>query len=294
MLTADRVVLALGNPPPRLPRSVHVDGSRLLPDPWSPDLVDRVGEADRVLLVGTGLTAVDVAVQISCARPSVRLTAMSRHGLLPLRHLADPPGPAPAFGADAHSLRAVLGEVRRCLAAGADWRCLVESLKLVANDVWASLPYDDRDQFVRHVKRHWEVARHRMAPVMADSIDELRNNGRLTVAIPSAVDVASYDVVVNCTGPAPVATPGWSPLVDNLAVKGMLWPGPFGLGIDVDADGALLDADGVAARGVYAVGAARRGVEWEVAAVPDIRRQAVRLARHLDAAAAEPLVSLVG
>jgi uncharacterized NAD(P)/FAD-binding protein YdhS len=91
-----------------------------------------------------------------------------------------------------------------------------------------------------------------------------------------------------------VTTLGWSRLVDNLAVKGMLWPGPFGLGIDIDADGALLDADGVAARGMYAVGAARRGVEWEVAAVPDIRRQALRLARHLDAVSAEPPASLVG
>jgi uncharacterized NAD(P)/FAD-binding protein YdhS len=119
-------------------------------------------------------------------------------------------------------------------------------------------------------------------------------DGRLTLAFPGDVDPASYDVVVNCTGPAPVPTPGWNPLVDDLAVKGMLWPGPYGLGIDVDADGALIDADGVAARGLYAVGAARRGVEWEVAAVPDIRRQAQRLARHLDASTTMTPVSLVG
>jgi uncharacterized NAD(P)/FAD-binding protein YdhS len=294
VLSADVVVLALGNPPPRMPRSVAVDESRLLPDPWSPDLLDRVGDGDRVLLVGTGLTAVDVAAQISCARPAAHLTAMSRHGLLPLRHLPEPPSPAPSFDGDVRSLRAVLAEVRRCLGAGADWRCLVESLKLVANDVWAALPGDDREQFARHVRRHWEVARHRMAPAMADVIDDLLAGGRLTLAVPAEVDPASYDVVVNCTGPAPVTTPGWSRLVDNLAVKGMLWPGPFGLGIDIDSDGALLDADGVAARGMYAVGAARRGVEWEVAAVPDIRRQALRLARHLDAVSAEPPASLVG
>src|SRR5215211_1060760 len=52
VLSADVVVLALGNPPPRMPRSVAVDEPRLLPDPWSPDLLDRVGDGDRVLLVG--------------------------------------------------------------------------------------------------------------------------------------------------------------------------------------------------------------------------------------------------
>ncbi len=98
--------------------------------------------------------------------------------------------------------------------------------------------------------------------------------------------------MVNCTGPAPVSSPGWNPLVDRLAVAGMLRPGPLGLGVDLDADGALVDAHGVAARGVYAVGAARRGVEWEVAAVPDLRRQADALVRHL--VAELPAAEMVG
>ena len=90
---------------------------------------------------------------------------------------------------------------------------------------------------------------------------------------------------MNCTGPAPVSSPGWNPLVDRLAVEGdALARARSASGVDLDADGALIDAHGVAARGIYAVGAARRGVEWEVAAVPDIRRQADRLVRHLAAA----------
>ncbi len=281
VLTADVVVLALGNPPPRRPRGIDADDDRFAPDPWDPGLLDRVGDDDRVLLVGTGLTTVDVTAQIAAARPRVRMTAVSRHGLLPLRHVEQAPGPASSFDGDVRTLGAVLAEVRRCVDAGADWRCVVESLKTVANDVWGSLSFDDKEQFTRHVSRYWEIARHRMAPAMAEIVDDLLATGRLTVASSRDVDPATYDLVVNCTGPAPVSTPGWNPLVDSLAVKGMLWPGPFGLGIDVDADGALIDADGVGARRMYAVGAARRGVEWEVAAVPDIRRQAVRLAEHL-------------
>ncbi len=296
--TADAVVLALGNPPPRRPRGLAVDESRWVGDPWDPSLLDRIGEDDRVLLVGTGLTTVDVAAQVAGARPGVRLTAVSRHGLLPLHHLRGAPSPAPTFDGDVRTLRGVLAEVRRRAAEGADWRCLVESLKQAANGLWAGLSPAERERFVRHVGRYWEVARHRMAPPMAEVIDDLLATGRLEVrSTRDGVDPAAYDVVVNCTGPAPVSSTGWSPLVDDLAVKGLLWPGPFGLGIDVDADGALVDEDGLAARGLFAVGAARRGVEWEVAAVPDIRRQAVRLARHLvrDASdAAAPPGALVG
>ena len=98
---------------------------------------------------------------------------------------------------------------------------------------------------------------------------------------------------MNCTGPAPVGTPGWNPLVDNLAVNGHALARAVRARGGRRQRGALLDADGVAARGMYAVGAARRGVDWEVAAVPDIRRQAVRLARHLGDPAPQP-VELVG
>ena len=253
VLCADVVVLALGNPPPRRPRGLPADDARVLLDPWVPGLLERIGEIDRVLLVGTGLTTVDVAARVAAALPRVQIVATSRHGLLPLRHVVEPPVPASTFDCDVRTVHAALTELRRGRREGADWRSLVEALKGVANQVWGALSHD------------------------------LLAGGRLVVTAADRPDVASYDVVVNCTGPAPVSTPGWNPLVDRLAVKGMLWPGPLGLGVDVDADGALVDAHGLAARGIYAVGAARRGVEWEVAAVPDIRRQAVRLASHLAA-----------
>ena len=283
VLTADLVVLALGNPPPRAPRGLDLPADRLVEDPWTPDLADRLGPDDRVLLVGTGLTTVDVVASLSCARPGVRITATSRHGLLPHRHLPELPHPTPTFDGDVRGLSEVLAEVRRSRAAGADWRSLVESLKLLGNDAWAAWTPTERSRFDRHVARRWEVARHRMAPPMAGIVDEALGSGRLTLARTGEVDPSSYDLVVNCTGPGPVSAPGWNPLVDHLILTGLLWPGPLGRGLDLAADGALLDAHGVAARGIYAVGAARRGFEWEVAAVPDIRRQVESLVTVLAA-----------
>ena len=294
VLAADSVVLALGNPPPRRPRGLPVDDVRFADDPWDPDLLDRVGPHDSVLLIGTGLTTVDVSAQLASARPGVSITATSRHGLLPLHHVVEAPCPAPAFDADVVTLREVLREVRRCLAAGADWRCVVESVKAVANDLWTGFSLEDKERFTRHVARRWEIARHRMAPAMAEIVDDLLGTGRLTVVPTSQVDPASYDLVVNCTGPAPVSSTGWNPLVDSLAVKGMLWPGPLGLGFDVDADGALLDADGLGARGMYAVGAAPRGGDWEVAAVPDNPRQAFDMHKVVLALDLDPATELVG
>jgi uncharacterized NAD(P)/FAD-binding protein YdhS len=283
VLTADVVVLALGNPPPRVPRGLEVPADRLVVDPWDPGLVDRVGPHDRVLLVGTGLTTVDLVASLGDARPGARITAASRHGLLPRRHLPELPHPSPGFDGDVRSLREVLAEVRAGRAAGADWRSLVESLKLLGNDAWSAWTPAERSRFDRHVARRWEIARHRMAPPMAAIVDQALASGRLTLARSAEVDPASYDLVVNCTGPGPVSAPGWNPLVDDLVRGGVLRPGPLGRGVDLDRDGALLDTCGVPARGIYAIGAARRGFEWEVAAVPDIRRQVVGLVGRLTA-----------
>jgi uncharacterized NAD(P)/FAD-binding protein YdhS len=92
-----------------------------------------------------------------------------------------------------------------------------------------------------------------------------------------------FDVVINCAGPAPVGTPGWSLLLDHLIVRGSVHPDRLGLGLDVDHDGALIGERGIA-RGLYAIGAARRGEGWEVSAVPDLRVQATSLAVRILAA----------
>lgn len=279
---ADVVVLALGNPPPRRPPGLCLDViDTVVDDPWAPGLVDAVPDDGRVLLVGTGLTMVDLAVQICAARPLARLTAVSRHRLLPRPHLPVDGGPVPPYDADDSSLAAVMAAVRRAADRGQDWRSEVEAVKGVANDLWRRLSLDERGRFVSHVARYWEVARHRMAPATAAAVDDLLASRRLVVAAPEDVDTTTFDLAVNCTGWGSVCAPGWNPLVDRLAVKGMLWPGPHSLGVDVDLAGALLDAHGLRARGLYALGAARRGAEWEVAAVPDLRRQACAMAQDI-------------
>jgi uncharacterized NAD(P)/FAD-binding protein YdhS len=235
-----------------------------------------------VLLVGTGLTMVDVAAQLANAHHEVEMVAVSRHGLLPRRHLEQPPLPAGVASGPARSVADALAAVRAATVhAGGDWRGVVETFKAGANEQWAAWSYAEQQRFLRHAARHWEVARHRMAPAMADLVEGLLLDGRLRVVRSGSVDGGSFDLVVNCTGPGPVATPGWNALVDGLAARGLLRPGPHGLGLDVSSDGRLLDEGGAPARALHVVGAARRGVEWEVAAVPDIRRQARDVARWL-------------
>ena len=91
-LGADQVVLATGNAVPSLPRALTAlaGDPRLVPDPWATGALGCIREGQRVVLVGTGLTAVDVAITLA-RREGVALVATSRHGLLPAAHLPDRP-----------------------------------------------------------------------------------------------------------------------------------------------------------------------------------------------------------
>ena len=93
----DAVVLATGRAATRhrLGPAALRDSAFFVPDPWAPGALDVVrrdaaGPAD-VLLVGTGLTMVDVVLSLTgpAQRPDRRVHAVSRHGELPTRHAAE-------------------------------------------------------------------------------------------------------------------------------------------------------------------------------------------------------------
>jgi uncharacterized NAD(P)/FAD-binding protein YdhS len=289
------VVLALGNPPPHPQpiRDTVFGGPRYVADPWASGALDVVGADDRVLLLGTGLTMVDVALSLATRYPGVRMVAASRHALLPRRHARAPfpvsEGVAPSAPGLRALVRAVRQQIRAAEGAGHDWRGVVDGIRPQIGDLWERLSYEDRDRFLRHLARRWEVHRHRMAPAVADRIDALRASGQLVVR-PGLPEVAGFTRIVNCTGPQSVAATGWNALVDRLLADGQARPDPLRLGFDLDRHGALVDATGTASRRVYAIGAARRGTRWEAAAIPETRRHASDLAAHLlgPAAASEP------
>ena len=284
-VAADTVVLALGNPPPQRQPEFAGWGDRYVEDPWAAHLPAAVGAAREVLLLGTGLTMVDVVAQLHEASPTTRFTAVSRRGLLPTAHRHGSARLHDSFHPGTGSLHLLLQRVREQIAevedVGGDWRDVVDSLRACANELWRDLSAADQDSFVEQVSRHWEIARHRMSPVMAAHIAGLRRGGVLRVATIDEVDVEAFDRVVNCTGPRPVPTPGWSPLVDTLLERGSIRPHRLGLGLDLDPSGRVIDRAGRTERAIYAVGAARRGLEWEVAAIPDLRHQASQLATDL-------------
>jgi uncharacterized NAD(P)/FAD-binding protein YdhS len=284
-LDAARVVLATGVTPPstRWAAGRVLAHDRFIADPWRPGALDPIGPRDRVRLVGTGLTAVDVALTLDA--PDRPIVMVSRHGLLPTAHVQPPRAPLPVDGdlptTLAGARRLVRALVAASVAASGDWRPAIDGLRPYTAGIWSLFSDADRAEFVARHARRWEVARHRMAPAVAARIAAMRADGRLTVRAGAAPDeVAPGEWVVNATGPDPDARRA-DPLLRTLIARGTAAPGPIGLGLATDADGRLLDASGAVVPGLYTLGATRRGQLWESTAVPELRAQAYALAMML-------------
>ncbi|MEY2244575.1 FAD/NAD(P)-binding protein [Streptomyces sp. BF23-18] len=308
-LAADSVVLATGPAattgawaPPRLRASERFIGSPWAPGALDGPLADPAGRApegasDDVLLVGTGLTAVDLALSLD--RPGRTVHALSRTGLLPQPHALSPaPAMAAPEGLDTPDLRtlrrAVYRHIGRAVRAHGDWRPALDSLRPHTARLWRSLTPEERAAFLRSEGALWNTHRHRMAPATAESLDRARTARRLRVHTGGIADAVprpdgselltlsngrrlTAGWVIDCTGPGPRSEdPLWRSLFDT----GAAVPGPLGLGV-ATRDGRLLDAGGRAGLAVFTLGAPRRGELWETTAIPEIRVQAAELAEQV-------------
>jgi uncharacterized NAD(P)/FAD-binding protein YdhS len=279
-LVGDQVVLALGNP---APGDVPSAATTVIGDPWAPGALDGIDSEARVLLIGTGLTMIDVATSLARKHPGIRLTATSRHLLLPEVHLGESAPAGPGIDGDLATLREMIAafrsELDKAETAGSPWQTVMDGVRPQIQTLWQALSIPDRRRFVAHVARRWDTARHRMAPVVAAELKGLLDAGTLTLA--GGVDHSRYDVAVNCTGPRSVARKGWNPLVDALLDAGDAASDPLGLGLDADASGALRDATGAVNDRLFTIGSALKGALWETVAIGEIRLVASRIADRI-------------
>jgi uncharacterized NAD(P)/FAD-binding protein YdhS len=296
-LEADAVVLATGISPPAAVRG-PVGHPAYVADPWDRDAVAALSGRDEVLIVGTGLTMVDLALTLG---GGPRLTAISRTGELPRCHSAGLPRPGtPAVLPGETTSADVIADRVATLAQVGEWRTVVDSLRPVTQELWRSLPVAEKARFLERHARDWEVRRHRMAPRVAARLRELIASGGLRVAAGGveAIEPAGdrlavrtrdetllVDGAINATGPAWDCRHGDSELVRCLLASGVAAPGPLGLGLRTDPGGALIDRHGHGSRSLFTLGALRRGELWETVAVPEIRTQAAALAARIAALA---------
>ncbi len=301
----DAAVLALGALPPCALAGVSeraLASGRYVVDPW-PLLAcvdETVAAPRRVLVIGLGLTAVDVLLELSARWPDAHFTALSRHGVLPAAHLHSvvaPDGDSAEWIAsmhDAPEIHAWLHLLREA-TAHREWRTVIDSLRPHASTLWQALSTAERARFMRHARWAWERVRHRMPPQVAEAIAAIEHSDRLqrergrvlaveliddalqvTISHAGVARTLHADLVIQAAGLETNAQHTAHPLVRQLLTNAHVEPDPLGLGLCADRDGRLQHA-GESWPHLFALGSLLRGTLWESTAMPEIRLQA----RHL-------------
>lgn len=307
-IVADHVVLAFGNFAPARPSELQqLDSCSVYKeDPWSPSTQVASDQAPRVLLVGSGLTAVDTLVTLRQTHPEAKITMVSRRGLLPTAHRNRIPnvGFSTTICADmlasVSSVSSYMKLVRREVARSPEhWREVVAALRPITSELWERLPLDERKRFLRHVQPHWDVYRHRVAPqtfriyqeALAASNISLIAGRIFSVAVEGAcvsvrikargtenVVECLFDQVINCTGPCTDIEKITDPLISYLSNEEIICADTLNLGIKVSKNYSVVDNSGKTVQWLSYVGPMLKAQLWEATAVPELRQHARALA----------------
>jgi uncharacterized NAD(P)/FAD-binding protein YdhS len=266
------------------------DPALFINNPWGGEAkaaVERlVASGGDALILGTGLTMVDMVLSLAAAGHRGRIVALSRRGQVPRAHAPHDAVPVEWDDVPQGNVRTLMRWLRARSGAGS-WRGAVDSLRPHAQALWRSLGPAQQDRFLRHARPYWDVHRHRIAPQVAGQLKDLIAAGQLEVVAGRLQSVEAADgglqatirrrgtgvmregrfgAVFNCTGPLGAMARTRDPLLRQMIERGL---------VDIDRLGIGLAVDGAskAGEGLWALGPLTKGEFWEIVAVPDIRGQ---------------------
>jgi uncharacterized NAD(P)/FAD-binding protein YdhS len=306
-MDAAMVVLASGN-----------QGSAFSSSIWAPQSIsahdstalEKVGEGENVLIVGSGLTMMDTVLELDRAGRVGTIHAVSRHGLLPkpyaqadelkvpdLDHLPD--------SNLRRSLHLFRKAVREHEVKGGDWRDLFAALRSATPSLWQELSLRDRGRFLRFLSPFWEVHRHQCAPDAFDRVQKLIETGRLVLHQGTIVSVEKSTTgmrmglgaktreaatqwieashLFDATGPARDLNTVSHPLIKNLLRRGFLKPDEHLLGAETAADYRAVGRGGQPSNWLYIVGPMLRARYFEATAVHELRLHTSAVASRVEA-----------
>jgi uncharacterized NAD(P)/FAD-binding protein YdhS len=300
-LQLDHLVLAYGN--------IHTE---LVPTKNGPvigkaawPLDKEVLSKNRILLVGTSLTMIDLALSAARLNPNCQIVAVSRNGLLPTLHTSLDQDRLlkvrklleEEFKSN-NSLLGVLSTLRR-YSKVYPWREVVDGIRPFTVSLWKGFSERERKLFQIRLSTFWSIHRHRVSPDVNDQLLKLISENRLRI-IPGKIKSISksesvsevlietkekesllleMDEVINCTGPASLNQISEKPLFASLLREKLISQDKLGLGVSMEnsKDDQVLYTELISC-----MGPPLRGELLECTAVPELRIQVERLAELLN------------
>lgn len=298
-LQADRIVLAVSHPPPRLPRAVQSlsQHPRLIANPWQPGALAGIPATAKVAIMGTALSMADVVASLARQEHRGEVLVFSRHGLL---SRPNAPINLPKWQADyqhgslRQRLRLIREDIARAKTHGLPWQVVLDAVRQQGQVIWQQLSEAEKRQFLRHLRRYWDVHRYRIAPQVAQAIADKRQAGtfhqlaarlqkleaqsnalQLHLTLRGGkVQQERVDYLVLTTGPDHADLIASQPFLQALHQAGLIHPDSLGMGIEVNALSQ-------ASANLWVAGPAARGRFGELMGLPQVAEHAQQVAQHV-------------
>lgn len=301
----DVIVLATGNLPPA--KLIAFESENYVNDPWNfEEILEKAGSAEKLFIMGSGLSMVDIILQLDKYQVSKKVICMSHGGLLPQQIFQDES--YPSFLDELNDCtdlneiyRVIKKHLRHAKTNEIHSQTVIETLRPYTQELWQKLSPACKSRFMRHLKKSWNVLRHRIpersAGVIERWIDEEqlqvltgklkdaqqgKNGLDLTLQIRNKGRHTEHScTLINCTGPLMDYTRVDDQLYLNLFKRSLASPGEQGIGLQAEINGKIRCQENSITPNMFTLGPTLKGVLWETTGVNEIRNQAKRIAKTI-------------
>ncbi len=301
VLPAHHIILALGNFPPAdlfLPDNPVQQHPRYYASPWTDKVYSHIVGDEHILLVGSGLTAVDIVLGLILRKFKGKVTLLSRRGRFPLAHDLS----HQAFSMSEPEIkhpRKMLLWLRDLVRKNPNipWPSIMDGLRPYTKKIWRGWSIEEKKYFLKKIRPYWEIARHRIPEKSASLLNEMMATGQLELLKGTILDASATDIginiryrcehqdiqqvfhkVINCTGPESNYRKVRFPIVNDLIERGRVKVDELGLGIKCTPEGRIINEQNQVEDGLWCIGPMRKSVLWETTALRELREQASELA----------------
>lgn len=267
----------------------------VIKSPWEFDF-SMLKPSDEVIVIGTGLTMFDILGAISDSKQQLKVTAISKSGLMPAVQplKASPPILFDWDKESKMSLMAIFRQLRKNIAnSDGDWWRAIDGLRPVTIALWKQLSVFEKRQFINHLLSKWNRVRHRAPIQVYDKVLKQLNGGSLSI-LKGKVEQASANFVKLSDGQilkADYVFYAGGAISNPLKSEALLWKQldqenwiavqECGLGLQTTPQFNLVGKDGIEVVGAYTIGNTMRGTLLECTAIPELKVHAKLVAEQL-------------
>ena len=319
-ILVDKVIITPSNFLPSIPIELSpiTKDPRFFSNPWSCDFSNKIKAGARVLIIGTGLTMSDMAITLLRDHKKIKITAISRRGLLPQRQRETLPQeplwdalmrPIPNFIENHGSHNSVFRifkifreNVAKLKDKNIEWQVAFDDIRDAAYKLWPSLSIKEKGKYFRHLSPWYESHRFRLPPQTAQKLDDYKQQGKINYYAGSIIRVEvknnfiqihlrlrhnqeivieNFDNVINCTGPERDPRKINNPIFAQLIDDGYATPSPFGMGFEVNNKYQSISLDKSPIKGLFFLGPLTRNAFGEINGIPTLIKQIYTAVKYI-------------